>query len=164
MGCDPEPYYPDACLADLLKDYALSASDGPEHPAGLVRMQPALVALRPISAYMIVLTALVGRASTISAKLTVKELSQPEATIPGKQMEHQAQLDIQAQFKQPSKMLYQQALRIIKQRPPRRVLLQMHRMLGWALGRIGRSDSHGRAKQQSFLILLGHTQAQQRQM
>jgi len=47
-------------------------------------MQPALAALRPISAYMIVPTVLVVWASTISAKHTVKELSQPEATIPGK--------------------------------------------------------------------------------
>jgi len=50
----------------------------------LVRMQPALAALRPISAYMIVPTVLVARASTIFAKLTVKELRQPEATIPGR--------------------------------------------------------------------------------
>jgi len=79
-------------------------------------------------------------------------------------MEHQAQVDIQAPFRQPSKTLYQQALGISKQRAPRSVLLQMHRMLGWALGQIGRSDFPGHAKQQSFLILLGRIQAQRRQM
>ena len=62
----------------------LQASDGPERPAGLVRKLPVLAALRPISAYMIVPTVFVGQASTISAKHTVKELRQPEATIPGK--------------------------------------------------------------------------------
>lgn len=50
----------------------------------MVQMLPALAMLRPISAYMIAPTVLVGQASTTFAKHTVKELRQPEATIPGK--------------------------------------------------------------------------------
>lgn len=77
-------------------------------------MLPVLIALNLVSASTIVPTALAGPASKGSAKHTVKELSQPEAILTDRQMEHPHQVEKQAQSRQLSNKWHPQQLHTLR--------------------------------------------------